>query len=210
MIINMEQIWYNDLKGFIHPDVLANIWPSREMSFASQLNCLLRFSIYFSIIVFIIKKDINIMFVPIITGVFTYFIYNVDKESKKHKTDIYENMNVTEDTRTGRLCQKPTKHNPYMNVLISYYASNPTRKPACTLTPRVKKDIQKKSDSKLYRDVDDIFQKNASDRQFYTTPITTIPNDQTAFATWLYKSGPTCKEGDGDVCYKNVSFSFTR
>ena len=32
------------------------------------------------------------------------------------------------------------------------------------------------------------------ERQFYTTPINTIPNDQTEFAKWLYDSGPTCKE----------------
>jgi hypothetical protein len=34
-------------------------------------------------------------------------------------------------------------------------------------------------------------------------PSTTIPNDQTAFAKWLYLSPPTCKEGNGAQCVAN-------
>ena len=29
-------------------------------------------------------------------------------------------------------------------------------------------------------------------RNFYTTPINTVPNNQTEFAKWLYDKGPTC------------------
>ena len=32
-------------------------------------------------------------------------------------------------------------------------------------------------------------------RQFYTMPISSVPNDQTAFANWLYGTENTCKEG---------------
>ena len=41
-----------------------------------------------------------------------------------------------------------------------------------------------------------------SSRQFYTNPSTTIPNDQEAFAKWLYYNPEkTCKEGNGLECY---------
>ena len=46
----------------------------------------------------------------------------------------------------------------------------------------------------LYRDVGDLYGKNNSQRQYYTMPATTMPNDQTAFAKWCYNTGPTCKE----------------
>ena len=55
----------------------------------------------------------------------------------------------------------------------------------------------------LYKDVSDIFSKNNSQRQFYTTPVTTIPNDQGSFADWLYKTPPTCKENNGNQCVAN-------
>ena len=53
----------------------------------------------------------------------------------------------------------------------------------------------------------DIFNKNITQRQFYTMPVTTIPNEQTKFANWLYATPPTCKEGNGDQCVKyNLEF----
>ena len=55
----------------------------------------------------------------------------------------------------------------------------------------------------LYRDLTDVYGKNNSQRQFYTTPITTVPNDQNSFANWLYRSEKTCKEGDGNRCSAN-------
>ena len=38
---------------------------------------------------------------------------------------------------------------------------------------------------------------------FYTTPNTTIPNNQGDFANWLYKTPKTCKEGNGNQCVAN-------
>lgn len=175
------------------------------MSFVEQLNCLIRFSIYFALIVFLVKKDANIFFIPIFTGVFTYYINTVDTKNKKDERDIMEHMDLMKDSITGKPCQRPTANNPFMNVLVTDYIKNPERPAACTLNNKVKKQINQHFDNNLFRDVDDIFHKNASDRQFYTTPSTTIPNDQTAFAKWLYQTGPTCKEGNGDSCYKNTA-----
>ena len=201
----MEKIWYDDPRHFVTQDNYYCIWPSKDMSFAQQLNCLMRFSIYFAIIVFLIKKDPNILFIPIFMGIFTYYIYMVDTQNKKTEREMMENMNVTKDTSTGKTCQKPTSQNPFMNVLMSEYAQNPKRVAACTMNNKVKKQVNQYFDANLYRDVDDIFHKNASDRQFYTTANTTIPNDQTTFAKWLYDVGPTCKEGNGEKCYMNMN-----
>ena len=41
-----------------------------------------------------------------------------------------------------------------------------------------------------YRDPNDIYNRISSERQFYTTPNTTVPNDQTGFAKWLASSMP--------------------
>ena len=53
--------------------------------------------------------------------------------------------------------------------------------------------------------IESLFNNKSSQRQFYTLPSTTIPNDQGGFANWLYNRGPSCKQGNGDQCWRNVS-----
>jgi hypothetical protein len=52
----------------------------------------------------------------------------------------------------------------------------------------------------LFKDVDDIYNRKHSERQYYTMPNTKAANDQGKFANWLYSSPMTCKEGNGDAC----------
>ena len=61
------------------------------------------------------------------------------------------------------------------------------------ITP-VKKAIEKNFNKNLYHDIEDVFSRNHSQRQFYTVPSTGVPNDQEEFAKWLYRKEPTCKE----------------
>lgn len=129
----------------------------------------------------------------------------VDTKNKQTEEMLLEQMNMMKDIHTNKKCQKPSPSNPFMNVLLTDYVSNPKRPTACRMNNAVKKQVNKFFDENLFRDVDDIFHKNASDRQFYTTANTAIPNDQTAFAKWLYQTGPTCKEGNGDKCYNNMN-----
>mgnify|MGYP001196701483 FL=1 len=55
-------------------------------------------------------------------------------------------------------------------------------------------EINKNLNGNLFDDLTDSSNKNMFERNFYTTPINTIPNNQTEFAKWLYDKGPTCKE----------------
>ena len=71
------------------------------------------------------------------------------------------------------------------------------------INPELEKLINNKFNYNLYRDMSDIFGRNNSQRQFYTTPVTTIPNKQMKFARWLYNTPPTCKEGNGNQCVAN-------
>ena len=69
-----------------------------------------------------------------------------------------------------------------MNVQFDDYIKNPQREAISKLNnyknPNLNKLIDEKFNYNLYKDVSDIFDKNNSQRQFYTTPVTTIPNDQ--------------------------------
>lgn len=204
-ILTGEKIWFQDLKRFISPSNYDKFFPGKEMMFVEQLNSLMRFALYFSVLVFIIKKDTNIFFVPIFIAGFTYMLYTVDTKNKHMEKFYIKSQGLQKDVHTKEMCAAPTKDNPFMNVLVSDYAENPQRKKACSITQgKTKKNVKKLFENNLYRDVSDIYNKNASDRNFYTTPITTIPNDQNAFAQYCFGMGKTCKQGNGTKCYQNT------
>ena len=196
----MEKIWYKDIDSFVANYMI--FFPSNEMTLVQQLNAFLKMTVYFSLVLYVIKRDINVFFIPIFTAIFTIVLYNVDAKSQREERKLIENMGLRKDTKGW--CQKPSKDNPFMNVLISDYKDNPARPRACRLEGRTKKDVEKNFSHNLYRNIDDIFHKNSSDRQFYTTPSTTIPNDSVGYAKWLYGKQKTCKEGNGTECYRNT------
>lgn len=203
--MSSEKIWFQDIKHFITLDNYYIFFPSSDMSFAAQLNSLQRFALYFCVVLYIIRQDANVFFILAFMSIFTFLLYSIDSKNKINEKLLMDKMNLQKDAYTGELCYKPKQNNPFMNVLISDYSQMPDRARACSLSdPAVRKEVKKMFDTNLYRDTSDIFHKNASDRQWVTNAITTIPNDQGTFAKWLYQTGPTCKDGNGEACYTNM------
>jgi hypothetical protein len=96
----------------------------------------------------------------------------------------------------------PTARNLFMNVLLDEIKYNPGRPEAAPVdNPMVKQTLDDYFRVQWFSDPTDVFGKNQSQRQFVTQPSTTVPNDQGAFADWLYKiPGKTCKEGGRAAC----------
>ena len=95
----------------------------------------------------------------------------------------------------------PTARNPFMNVLLDEIKYNPSRPDAAPVNmPAVKQTLNDYFRVQWFSDPTDVFGKNQSQRQFVTQPSTTVPNDQGAFADWLYRiPGKTCKEGGREI-----------
>lgn len=96
----------------------------------------------------------------------------------------------------------PTSRNLFMNILLDEIKYNPDRPSAAPVDdPTVKQTLDDYFRIQWFSDPTDVFGKNQSQRQFITQPSTTVPNDQGAFANWLYKiPGKTCKEGGREAC----------
>ena len=71
----------------------------------------------------------------------------------------------------------------------------------------VQNRIEELFNQDLYRDFKDVFGKENSQRQFYTVPGNRVPNDQGAFAQWLYGQPKTCKEGNSIACLSDMGNS---
>lgn len=90
-------------------------------------------------------------------------------------------------------CKKPTENNPFMNPDQTEFAME-LQPIACDITDD---DISDMADSEfnknLFRDVSDIFNKENSQRMFYTVQQPDI-DGQHKFASWLYGGVDNCKQ----------------
>ena len=100
-----------------------------------------------------------------------------------------------------KMCQMPTGNNPYMNVLNTDYGNNPNKLPACNQS---RNETDNAFSQNLFRNVDDVWDRNNGQMGYNTQPSTTIPNDRDAFQKWLYKVPYVCKDGDLGACYRGA------
>jgi len=199
-----DLFWYEDPTILFATDRLDEFFPSKPMTIEEQLNATVRLLLYISIILIVYSGNINYIYIVIFGLIMTYLIYKYsdDKSLKKvKKEDFVSNYNENKNYVL------PTIDNPFMNVQFDDYIKNPNRDSLNKLNnyknPKLDNLIEQKFNYNLYKDVSDIFDKNNSQRQFYTMPVTTIPNEQTLFAKWLYHTPPTCKENNGNQCVAN-------
>ena len=102
----------------------------------------------------------------------------------------------------NRTCKIPTVENPFMNVTFSDYQNgNITPQPCNTNDKNIQKVSQQLYNSSIFRSVGDVFERENSQRNFYTPPIKITPESQENFANWLYKRGPSCKERTSSCAY---------
>jgi hypothetical protein len=106
-------------------------------------------------------------------------------------------------------CRKPTKDNPFMNPPITDFSKEFSPVGCNADDEDIKKEIEDSFNTDLYRDVQDLFDVKNSQRQFYTVPVTSIPNDQQGFAEWLYKSPNTCKDS-AEMCLRYEDLRYKR
>jgi len=107
-------------------------------------------------------------------------------------------------------CRKSTMDNPMMNPNITEFGNNNDPPAACNADDdEIKESIKVNFNHQLFRDVDELWERENSQRQFYTMPNTAIPNNQTEFANWLYGGATACKS-DSTACLRYDDLRTTR
>jgi hypothetical protein len=181
---NYIPFWMDNITILFDQKKLLSFVPNKNMNKNQKLNAAVRFSIYFSIILYLFNSNYLVFYIPIFLSLITIYIhkyYNIETFSIKKKKD------KKKKTSKNR-CILPNNKNPFMNNLVSDYKFNTKKNPACRHNPQIKQKMENSFNHNLYKNVGDIYGKNNSQRQFYTMPSTTIPNDQNKFAKWLYNT----------------------
>lgn len=194
-VLDTDVFWFENLYVLIDPDKMIDFYPSPSDSEAKKLNSVVRLSFYVSIALSVYHKNYNFFYILLAAMLVTYVVY----KQKEH-------LENASDKRTV-----PTYENPFMNFTMADYLNlnedgSIKAKPKIQdpLDPKVSQDIQNKLNQGTFRDVSDLFNKNGSQRQFFTMPWTDPVNNREEFQNWLYKTGETCKENSKCLRYEDV------
>ena len=215
--MSREQVWYEDIHGLFTPETIKRFVPVKGMTVEESINAVIRFAAYLMLVTLMLDTSpykVTRALAPIgFTMIASYLYYEStrapggggarrrvapkapftmlnNQERNTAAQDAGRSVR-TEAQRQSRPCVRPpTVDNPFMNVTIADYEGDGyDHVGACdTNKATTRAEVTNAFEDNLFRDTSDIFSKNASDRQYYTTPNTQIPNKQTEFANWLYNS----------------------
>ena len=180
-----EQIWFKDPSVLFSPTTWSQFVPTKNMSTAQALNSVVRFSTYFSVILFLATGiSAYLLAVPVVmatsVGLFTLF-----PDGKIMESFVSKVKKAVSKAET-----MPTAENPFMNPLLTEIGDNPNRPDAARITrsdvkAAVASAFQKTTD--IYMDTSDVFDQAQAMRTFHTIQSAIIPNDQDGFLKWLAK-----------------------
>lgn len=192
-----SKFWFEDPSVLFNRNNYMLFFPTSYMNHHQKLNSLIRLSVYISIVMFLYSMNYLYLFIPIVTMILTFLMFKSSNYRLKSKETFCEDKNYI----------NPTKDNPFMNILMNEYIDNPCRDTILnneqSNNNEIIKNVNDKFNINLYKDLSDVYDKMNSQRQYYTTPITTIPNKQKDFADWCFRTNKTCKENNGSQCVKN-------
>ena len=206
--------WYEDPSILIDRESITEIFPSKRFDIIRKLNAIVRLAIIYSAIMFAYKREKTYLVIPFIAMGITWVIRSKQGDLKRdaiYKKSVANQLDdLVKINDLATECRIPTKENPFMNPKLTDFGNNKPPAPKSCPTYNnvgVQRRVEDLFNEDLYRDVTDVFGKNNSQRQFFTVPGNQVPNDQGAFAQWLYGRPPTCKEGNATACLADLGNS---
>jgi hypothetical protein len=111
---------------------------------------------------------------------------------------------------TKSILRKPTSDNPFMNPTANEFNTEDPPNPSNVDDEEISNKITESFNEDLYRDIEDMYEKYNSQRQFYTIPTPSIPPDTVALAKWLYRGQEQpCKVNQSN-CLKYEDIRYKR
>jgi len=216
----MIPFWTNNPAILFDKKHITEMWPMDEMIYEQKLNAITRIVLIMTLLGFLMSSSLKILFSGIIAILLIFLLYKFRKQRVIHSLVEKEGFQsqpapitisdpetltkfLKEDFKEGN------KKNPFGNVLMTEYLDDPLRRPAPpsfnpdieeNITKNVKRSVQmmnpgiKNSNKQLFSSLTDKFDLDQSNRVFFSNPNTRIPNDQGAYAKFLYGDMPSAKE----------------
>ena len=228
MTLDNTNIWFTDPSVLLNKNQMYQLWPTENMSRNEKINAITRLVVILSILGYLLTNAINFFLTGFVTlGVIVILYYAKESHSSKPS----KISKLSDDTKEGftnpdvykalkKEFTNPTQKNPLMNVLLPEINDDPTRKRAAPAYNRaVEKSINEKTEDfivsnfdddpkikkRLFSNLGDSFEfEEFGQYNFYATANTKVPNDQGAFAEFLYGGMTSAKEGNDFDLAKNL------
>ena len=196
----------------VNKDYIFDFIPDLKASTEERINAIVRFSLYFSLVLMVVKNNYRYFYIFLATLIITYLFYtnnrenftgNIEKNEDSNNNADSENENENgngneNETKNESVnCDEPKCENLFMNVLPTDDFTK--KKPACSYTKEISQKVNKGFYSKFKKDVNTFYNQDFGMRQFYSMPNTQVPNDQGTFAKWLYNTPVSCSTGDNNI-----------
>ena len=180
-----DQIWFKNPTVLFDRDTWSKFVPTKDMTTAEALNSVVRFSTYFSLILFAATSVSGYLLAIPMIMVCTVLLYNLFPNGKT--IESFASKVLSEGAPEYTM---PSKENPFMNVLLTDIQDDPQRPDAAPTNRRdVKADVHKafQATTDLYMDTTDLFDQAQAMRTFHTLQSSRVPNDLDGFKKWLAK-----------------------
>jgi hypothetical protein len=183
-----------DPKDVFKTSDLLIFWPTATQTADKRVSATTRFILYAICVVYLVNRDSRIFALGGIALAILYYMWttNMIKDGKlrpsigdaRHSTIFRPDVTL------------PTTENSMGNVLLSDYVDNPDR-PAAAWYPSVRTQVQE-----AWSQIHPFERQRDAERNFYTMPASTIPNDQTGFAQAAYGKpfAAKCHDQGGAAC----------
>lgn len=169
-------------EGLFRREALLDFWPSARQTAQERVEATARFIIYATAIVLLIRRDGRVLALGALVLAILYILF-------------YNGMIPNGDRAPfagARIdgVTMPTIANPMGNMLIG---DEPDR-PSAAWYPSVKTEVENQ-----WKTIHPFERVRDAERNFYTTPSSTIPNDQSTFAQAAYGRPfePQCRDTPG-------------
>ena len=126
-----EQIWFKDPAVLFSPSTWSQFVPTKNMTTAQALNSVVRFSTYFSVILFLATGvSAYLLAVPVVmaTSVGLFTLFPDGKVLESFVSKVAKAVNKSKDETM------PSAENPFMNPLLTEIGDNPNRPDAAPIT----------------------------------------------------------------------------
>jgi hypothetical protein len=167
-----------DPKDVFRSAELMNFWPTATQTARERVSATTRFILYAICIVYIINRDTRIFALGALALAILYYMWTTNMIQDGKLRPAIGDARAASMSRSN--VTLPTLDNPMGNVLLSDYVDNPDR-PAAAWYPSMRAQVQQ-----TWSQIHPFERQRDAERNFYTMPSSTIPNDQTGFAQAAY------------------------
>jgi len=176
-----ETFWFNDPAGLFTSSTWTKFVPTPDMPVPAALNAVLRFTIYFSVILLVATGVPAYLAAIPLMAVVTVVLFRVFP-----KTSLMREAFVS--SHMGAERSMPSVDNPFMNAPLTDILDNPNRPRAADITaPNVREQVNSSfaQTANLYMDTTDAFDLIQGQRNFYSVP----EDDHAGLLKFLNKGG---------------------